>query len=86
MEPKHRHFIGLRSTYTPPIIIINMTLLQRPLDLLLPLLRQIYIPIKHLKVAIDQILNIRNDLWCNATPLLYVSGQLYRMKSARKYQ
>ncbi len=45
-----------------------MTLLQRPLDLLLPLLRQIHIPIKHLKVAIDQALNIRNDLWCKATP------------------
>jgi hypothetical protein len=60
------------ATHTFPILIIDMAMVQRPLDLLLKLRRKILKTIKHVEISIvafpNKINDIADDLGGDASP------------------
>jgi hypothetical protein len=67
------HLIQLATawnyTHTLPVFIINMSLLHSASDTGLHIGRQLLIPIKHVKVAVDILGNIAEHHRSNATPI-----------------
>lgn len=57
------------STYTPPILVINVALLDGTADLVLPLLRQLLETINHLEIAIDEAFDVLKNLGSNTAPV-----------------
>lgn len=56
------------TTYTPPVFVVNMTLVNSPTDLVLVGLRDVFETVDHLHVAVNVFRYILNDLRSDAAP------------------